>query len=207
MEALLINAMADLDEEKTLSLVEEQLKAGRTAIEIVESCRKGVSIVGERYGQGHYFLSDLVMSEEIFKGVMKLVEPFLPAEEQHHRLKIVMGTVEGDIHDLGKNIVIYLLRSHGYQVYDLGVSVPPEKFLEAINQTGAKVVGISVLLTFCVGAVKKVVELIEEMGLRDQVKIVVGGYPADETVKEFTGVDDCAQDVLKALEIIKKYEM
>jgi len=198
--------MANLEEEKVLLLVNEQLKSGRTAIEVVESCRKGVCIVGEMYSQGTYYLSDLVMSEEIFKRVMSIVESFLPAEEKYHGLRIVMGTAEGDIHDLGKNIVVYLLRSHGFHVYDLGVNVPPEKFLEAVIKTGAKVVGISVLLTFCVGAVKKVVELIEEKGLRDQVKIVIGGYPADKTVREFTGVDDSAQDILKALEIIMKYD-
>ncbi|HHY59917.1 MAG TPA: cobalamin-binding protein [Clostridia bacterium] len=200
----LIKAIAELDEERAIYLVKQQIEAGRSCIDIVEDCRRGVEIVGKKYSQGEYFLSDLVMSEEVFRCVMQVLEPYLAATNPPGGVPVVMGTVEGDIHDLGKNIVTYILRSHGFCVYDLGVNVPPEKFVKAVNETGARYLGLSVLLSFCVGSVKKVVDLLKEVGLRDKVKVVVGGYPVDEIVKEYTGVDAYAQDINQALRIFKK---
>lgn len=200
----LIRSMADLDEELTLSIVKQQIALGRSSVHIVEDCRKGVEIVGQRYSDGEYFLSDLIMSEEIFRRVMELLEPYIVSQNPPDGVPIIMGTVEGDIHDLGKNIVTYLLRSNGFRVYDLGVSVPPEKFVQAVNETGAKIIGLSVLLTFCVGAAKRVVDLLEEVGLRDEIKVIIGGYPVDQLVKEYTGADDYANDIAQAIKIFKK---
>lgn len=196
-------AMAELDEEKTLMLVEERIKAGCTSMEIIESCRRGVEVVGEKYSDSHYYLSDLIMSEEILKGVMRVLEPHIPVNGSPKGLSIVMGTIEGDIHDLGKNIIIYLLRSSGFQVHDLGVDVTPERFIQAVNETKASILGISVLLSFCVGSIKRVVDLLVDTGLRDKVKIVVGGYPVNQQVKEFTGADFYANDVTEALKIYR----
>jgi 5-methyltetrahydrofolate--homocysteine methyltransferase len=204
MEDRLIKAMADLDEEQTLAIVKELIESGRSSISIVEDCRKGVEIVGQRYSNGEYFLSDLIMSEEIFRMVMELLEPHIIYENPPNGVPIVMGTVEGDIHDLGKNLVVYLLRSNGFRVYDLGVNVPPEKFVQAVNETGARFLGLSVLLTFCVGSAKKVVDLLKEVGLREKIKVVVGGYPVDRVVKEYTGADDYANDITQAIKIFKK---
>ncbi|CAA7600775.1 Cobalamin (vitamin B12)-binding domain protein [Acididesulfobacillus acetoxydans] len=197
-------AMGELDEEKVLALVEERIQAGVSPTEIVESCRNGVEIVGRRYSDGVYFLSDLIMSEEIFRGVMRLVEPHIPQGEATNGYTVVMGTIEGDIHDLGKNIIIYLLRSSGFRVYDLGVDVSPERFVQAVSETKTCILGISVLLSFCVGSIKKVVDLLEEAGLRDEVKVVVGGYTVSELVREYTGVDYYAGDVSQALRIIRE---
>lgn len=204
MEDELQIAMADLDEEKTLRLVEERIQAGCTSMDILESCRRGVEIVGVKYSDSDYFLSDLIMSEEILKEVMRILEPHIPVNDSKDGLTsppIVMGTIEGDIHDLGKNIIIYLLRSSGYQVYDLGVDVTPERFVQAVNETNTSVLGISVLLSFCVDPIKKVVDLLRDAGLRDKVKIVVGGYPVNQEVKEYTGADFYANDVTEALKI------
>ncbi|MDA8222334.1 cobalamin-dependent protein [Desulfosporosinus sp.] len=197
-------AMADLDEERTLMLVEERVKAGYSSVEIIESCRRGVEVVGEKYSDSHYYLSDLIMSEEILKGVMRILEPYIPTNGSVKGLSIVMGTIEGDIHDLGKNIIIYLLRSSGYQVHDLGVDVTPERFIQAVNETKASILGISVLLSFCIGSIKKVVDLLEDAGLRDKVKVVVGGYPVNQEVKEFTGADFYANDVTEAMRIYRE---
>lgn len=205
MEDELQIAMADLDEEKTLMLAEERIKAGYTSVEIIESCRRGVEIVGEKYSDSHYYLSDLIMSEEILKGVMRVLEPYIPLNSSEKKgLTIVMGTIEGDIHDLGKNIIIYLLRSSGYQVHDLGVDVTPERFIQAVNETKASILGISVLLSFCIGSIKRVVDLLVEAGMRDKVKVVVGGYPVNQQVKEFTGADFYANDVTEALKIYRE---
>ncbi len=204
----LINAMASLDEEKAIDLVRKKIEAGEAAFNIVEQCRKGVEIVGKRYSEGDYYLSDLVMSEAILKEVMEIIEPHFPQNgTESNGIKVIIGTIEGDIHDLGKNIVIYLLRSSGYNVYDLGVDVPPEKFIEAIKETGAKIVGVCVLLTFCIGYVKKLVDLLEETGLKDQVTVLVGGYPVDEQVKKYTNADYVSNDGAKALKIFKQISM
>lgn len=201
----LIYAMANLEEEKTLAIVREKLQAGEAAFEIVEQCRKGVEIVGQRYSEATYYLSDLIMSEAIFKEVMDVVEPYFPKNSaETNGMKVIMGTIEGDIHDLGKNIVIYLLRSSGYYVYDLGVDVPPEKFIEAIKETGASIVGVCVLLTYCIGSIKKLVDLLVETGFRDQVKVVLGGYPVNAQVKEYTGADYYANDATRGLKIFEQ---
>lgn len=201
MEDELLNAIADLDEEKALALVEEKINDGDSPLKVVELCKRGVEIVGRRYSKGEYYLSDLIMSEEILKGIMNIVEPLIPDNVSTNGMSIVLGTIEGDIHDLGKNIILYLLRSSGFQVYDLGVDVSPEDFVRAVSETKAPILGISVLLTFCISSVKKVVDLLEEAGLRDQVKVVVGGYPVNELVKDYTGVDYYANDVTKVYEI------
>ncbi|MHB8072161.1 cobalamin B12-binding domain-containing protein [Desulfosporosinus fructosivorans] len=204
MEDELQIAMADLDEEKTLMLVEERIQAGYTSMEIIESCRLGVEIVGEKYSDSHYYLSDLIMSEEILKGVMRVLEPYIPVNSSEKGQTIVMGTIEGDIHDLGKNIIIYLLRSSGFQVHDLGVDVKPEQFIQAVSETKATILGISVLISFCVGSIKNVVDLLVDAGLRDKVKVVIGGYPVNRQVKEFTGADFYANDVTEALKIYRE---
>lgn len=203
----LINAVADLDEQKTLALVKEKIKAGETPLEIVEQCRLGVEIVGKRYSEEIYYLSDLIMSEEILRGVMEILTPYFPQQSENNGIKIVMGTIEGDIHDLGKNIVIYLLRSVGFDVYDLGVDVQPQTFVKSIKETGASILGISVLLTFSIGSVKKVVDMISEEGLRDKVTIIIGGYPVSEIIREYTGADYFEKDAIKAVDLIKRISL
>lgn len=205
MKNELISAIANLEEDKAIAIVREKLLSGETAFEIVEQCSKGIEAVGKKYSSGGYYLSDLVMSEAILKEIMKIIEPYYFNEEMvaddEKNIDVVIGTIEGDIHDLGKNIVIYLLRSSGYRVYDLGVDVSPEKFLQAIKTTGAAVIGVCVLLTFCIDHVKKLVDLLEESGYRDKVKVVLGGYPVNKQVQEFTGADCFSNNAATALEI------
>lgn len=200
----LVNSLADLDEEKTLALVRQAVAGGATALDIVEMCRQGVEIVGRRYAEESYFLSDLIMSEEILRGVMQIIEPIFPRQGSGRGRKVVMGTIDGDIHDLGKNIVVYLLRSHGFEVYDLGVDVAPEAFLAKVRETGAAALGISVLLTYCVNSIRKVVKLLEEEGLRDRVAVVIGGYPVDDKVLAYTGADFFGRDAVDAVGIFQR---
>ncbi|MCK8817607.1 cobalamin-dependent protein [Natroniella sulfidigena] len=204
MSEELINAIADLEEERVIMLVKQKIKNGETPLEIIEQCRLGVEIVGQRYREESYFLSDLIMSEEILRGVVKIIAPYFSekygAEEE---VQVVIGTIEGDIHDLGKNILIYLLKSVGINVHDLGVDVKPEEFVKAVQETGASILGISVILTFCIGGIKKVVDLLDESGLRDEVKVIIGGYPVNKRVKEYTGADHFEDDPTEAVELIK----
>ncbi len=204
MQEEFINAIADLKEKKALLLVEKKIKAGETPLEIVEQCQLGVEIVGKRYSEGEYFLSDLIMSEEILREIINILKPYFPdGNNIEKETNIVMGTIEGDIHDLGKNIVIYLLEAAGINVYDLGVDVKPEKFIKALKKTKASILGISVLITFSINSVKKVINLIKEAGLRDNVTIIIGGYPVNETIKEYTGADYYITNAKYAIDLIK----
>ncbi|WP_078810063.1 cobalamin B12-binding domain-containing protein [Selenihalanaerobacter shriftii] len=204
MKKDLINAVADLEEEKALTLVREKIENDITPLEIVEQCQLGVEIVGKRYSDRTYFLSDLIMSEEILRCVMEILAPYFPKEHgDDGEIDIVMGTIEGDIHDLGKNLVIYLLKSVGINVYDLGVDVKPEEFVKGLEETGASVLGISVLLTFTINEVKKVIDLISESDLRDEVTIIIGGYPVNQNIKEYTGADYFETDANNAVELVK----
>lgn len=200
----LISAIANLDEELTLSIVRTLVTAGEAPLKIIEQCRQGVQIVGQKYAEENYFLSDLIMSEEIMRGVVEILEPYFTQQSYQHGAKVIMGTVEGDIHDIGKNIVINQLRSIGFEVYDLGVDVSPEIFINKIIETGATIVGLSVLLTYSINSVKKVIRLLTESGLRDRVTIVIGGYPVNERIREYTGADYFENDAIKAVELIKR---
>lgn len=203
MKNELITAISNLDEETTLEIVKAKVSNGEAPLAIIEQCRQGVQIVGQRYADEEYFLSDLIMSEEIMRGVVEILEPYF---KQCYRngVKVIMGTIEGDIHDIGKNIVINLLRSIGFEIYDLGVDVPPENFLKKIIETDAAIVGISVLLTYSINSVKKLIKLLNEAGVRDRVTIIIGGYPVNERIREYTGADYAENDVIKAVELIKK---
>jgi len=201
LDEKLLNALADLDEEKTIDLVKKALSEGHSPLKVVEICQRGVEIVGQKYCKGEYYLSDLIMSEEILREVMVILEPLITTDIPSNGMTIILGTIEGDIHDLGKNIIHYMLKSSGFKVVDLGVDVAPEVFVRAVNETKAPVLGISVLLSFCVSAVKNVVDLLTDAGLRDQVKIIVGGYPVNEIVKDYTGVDYYTNDITNLFEI------
>jgi methylmalonyl-CoA mutase cobalamin-binding domain/chain len=205
MSDQLIDAVAELEEVKALNIVQDMIDNGYTPLEIVEYCKKGVEIVGERYSNQEYFLSDLIMSEEILKEIMEILEPHFPdkSDDSPGQVDIVMGTIEGDIHDLGKNIVIYLLKSVGINVLDLGVDVKPEEFLKEINKTKAKLLGISVLLTYSIGSVKKVIELIEEADMREDITIIIGGYPVNSFIKDYTGADYYNTSADEAVDMIR----
>ncbi|HHW74118.1 MAG TPA: cobalamin-binding protein [Firmicutes bacterium] len=195
----LIRAISSLEIDSATSLTKQYLSDGVPVVDIIESCRIGVEMVGKRYQDGEYFLSDLVMSEFILKEITELVEPFLPVEECgvnsiSNKPQIVIGTIEGDIHDLGKNIVIFLLRSSGYSVIDLGVDVSKEKFVEAARKSGARIIGICFLLTNCTAVVKELIDTLDDEGLREKVTVIIGGYAADEQTCEYVGADYSATD-------------
>lgn len=200
----LIDAIANLEEDKALELVRRMTEEGYTSLEIVDICRVGVERVGKLYSEEQYYLSDLIMSEEIFKGIMDILQPTFEAPELRNGIKIVIGTIEEDIHDLGKNIVVNLLKSVGFDVYDLGVDVKPEQFIEKIIETGAQILGVSVVLTYSVNYMKKLIRLLEEIKLREKVTVVIGGYPVNEKIREYVGADYFENDATKVVELIKK---
>lgn len=204
MDAL-AQAMRDLDEKKVLELVEVKINEKVPAMEIVAICNQGMVAIGELFSKGEYFISELLFSAEILKGVMKRLDPLLNGSGGGGSAgKVVIGTVKGDIHDIGKNIVITLLRGAGFAVTDLGVDVPAPKFVEALRETGARVLGLSALLNLTYPEMKTVVEEVNRAGLRDQVKIIVGGAPVNEQVRQFAGADYWAPDAVAGVNLCKE---
>lgn len=210
MEKKLTEAFVNLEEHETLETVRQMLQDGKDALEIIENCRNGIQIIGEKYYYGIYYLSDLIVAGEMFRSIINILELDAPefscldSFAAENKPKVIIGTIHGDIHNLGKDIMIFVLRSSGFQVYDLGVNVPPEEFVKAIGQTGARVLGVSVLLTFCFNEVKKLVELLKETGLREKVKVIVGGYPVNEAFREYVGADYCGGDAVSSLDVFNK---
>ena len=204
MDAL-SQAIRDLDEKRVNELVEEKIKAGVPALEIVKICNEGMVSLGDLFSEGVYFISELIFSAEILKGVMKRLDPLLQATgEGSSAGKVVIGTVKGDIHDIGKNIVVTLLRGAGFEVVDLGVDVPAPKFVETVRRTGARVLGLSALLNLTYPEMKAVIEEIAKAGIRVQVKIIVGGAPVNEQVRQFAGADYWAPDAVAGVNLCKK---
>lgn len=197
-------ALRDLDEKKVYEIVEKEIAGGASPLEIINSCNEGMAAIGELFSQCTYFISELIFSAEILKGVMRRIEPLLAgAHAGGGKGKVVIGTVKGDIHDIGKNIVATLLRGSGFDVTDLGVDVSPEKFVDALKQSGAKVLGMSALLNFTYPEMKTVVDAVTAAGLRDKVKIIIGGAPVNEQVRQFSGADYAAADAVAGVEICK----
>ncbi|EHQ89058.1 cobalamin B12-binding domain-containing protein [Desulfosporosinus youngiae] len=183
----LASAIAELEDDKAIELVKQRLDGGTKPLEIVRSLQEGMSEVGSRFEAGDYFLSELILAGEAMKGAMDLLEPHLGGVNQEHRGDVVIGTVHGDVHDLGKNIVVMLLKGAGYNVIDLGVDVPADKFVDAIKEHNAPLVGMSVLLTGCQPAMKDTITAIRNAGL--QTKVIIGGNYVDEIVKNNVGAD------------------
>jgi methanogenic corrinoid protein MtbC1 len=202
----IVDAIVNIDEPTALELADELIRQGVAPIEILEKCREGMSVVGERFEVGTFFLSEMIMAAEIFNRVMDKIRPELMKTVTESRGKIVMGTVEGDVHDIGKNIVIALLEAEGYTVIDLGVDVPAERFVEAIKEHEPDIVGMSSLLTVALESKKKTVDAITEAGLRDKVKIIIGGGRIDahatEYIKPDAATDNAAQGVRLCMKLM-----
>jgi methanogenic corrinoid protein MtbC1 len=202
----LSEALASLNEDEVAKLVRNQIDSGLDAMSIVKELRKGMDIVGERYKQGDYFLSELIVSGEIFKESMKAVEPHLKAgKEAGEGTKMVLATVKGDIHNIGKDIVAVLLRAAGFDVYDLGVDVAPAIIVNKLTETNAPILGMSGLLTPSFQSMKETVRAIEAARMRDKVKIVIGGGVVNELVCRHVGADAFTDDGIEGVEICRKF--
>ncbi|MBN1315277.1 MAG: cobalamin-dependent protein [Anaerolineales bacterium] len=185
---VIVNKLADLEEDAVITLVKEKIDQGADPLLIFDACRRGMILVGEKYECKEYFISDLMMAAEIFKQISIMLEPMLAGKTSETRGAVVIGTVQGDIHDIGKNLVVGMLRAAGFNVHDLGVDVPPEKFIAALRETGASVLALSGLLTIAFDSMKATVEAVNQAGLNG-VKVVIGGGPVTEDVKKYTGAD------------------
>lgn len=206
MSGELTKAVADLQEEEALKLVNQMLEAGTDPNELLVEARDGMEKVGKRFADGEYFLPELIFSAEIFKELTEILKPRMQAEVQQKKIgKVIVGTVAGDIHDIGKDIVVFMLDISGYDVTDLGVDVPKEKFVEALKETGAPVVALSGFLTLAFDAMKETVEAISAAGLRDKVKIMIGGGQIDEEIRKHAGADAYGRDAMAGVALAKEW--
>lgn len=203
----LYDLLVDLKEDDVLNLVQDQLDSGTDPHSIAETCREAMIEIGNLFAKKEYFLSELVMSGEIFREVMELLEPkMLSASENEEKIGIiVIGTVKGDIHDLGKNIMIGTLKSSGFEVYDLGVDVPPERFVEKVKEVEPDILGMSCVISIGWDSLKETVESLKQAGLRNKVKIILGGGGVDEDVLKFAGADAAVKDAIEGIEQCKRW--
>jgi len=191
MDSELFNAIVELRENDVLRLVKEAIESGEDPIAIVERCREAVAVVGDRFAKNEYFLSELFMAAEIFKEAMAILEPEIRKHASSDKKigTVVIGTVSGDVHDVGKNIVISMLRANGFEVYDLGVDVPAEEFVKRVKEVKPDILAMSGLVTISWDSMKQTVEAIKKAGIRDKIKILVGGGTLNEEIAQYVGAD------------------
>jgi trimethylamine corrinoid protein len=204
MAGELVKLLSDLKEQEAMEFVDKALEKGVDAMNLLEETKEAMRIVGERYASCEYFIPDLIFSGEILKGIVQKLEPHLKKGREAEKLgKVIVGTVAGDIHDIGKDLVVFMLDVNGFEVFDLGIDVPMQKFVDAIKETGSPVVGMSGFLTLAFENMKATIEAIKAAGLRDKVKIMVGGGQIDEEVRVFTGADAYGKDAVDAVKLAK----
>ena len=205
MEKPIVQKLANLEEEAFLNLLQEELDGGADPVAILEDCRAGMVLVGKRFEENTYFISDLMMAGELFKQATNLLGPKMQLSGDASRGKVVVGTVKGDIHDIGKDLVVGMLKAANYDVHDLGVDVPPENFIDVLKETKARVLGLSALLTTAFESMKDTVDTIKEAGIRSEVKIMIGGGPVNQEVVEYSGADDWGADAQEAVTLCNRF--
>jgi methanogenic corrinoid protein MtbC1 len=209
MSSSLTKNLIELEREEVLSEVKDRLNQSEDPIKIFEECKQGMELIGERYKNKEYFLAELMLSGDLFKEVTELIEPYLGGKptEGDIKGKIILVTMQGDIHDLGKNILSTLLKLEGFEIYDLGVDVNPDFVIEKVKEIKPDFLGFSALLTTTFDPMKYVVGKLKEAGLRDQLKIMVGGGITTVLVKDYIGADfqtlDGMEGVQYCLDTIK----
>lgn len=209
MTSDLTKNLVELERDKVLSEVKERLNHNEDPMKIFEECKEGMELIGEKYKKKEYFLAELMLSGDLFREVMEIIEPKLGKVQIEGDIKgkVLLATIQGDIHDLGKNILGTLLKIEGFEVHDLGVDVNPDIIVEKVREIQPDFLGFSALLTITFDPMKEVIDKLEKAGLRDKMKILVGGGITTPLVKDYTGADfqtvDAMEGVEYCLEIIK----
>jgi methanogenic corrinoid protein MtbC1 len=202
----LLDAMVNMKEKDAIETARALLDKGEDPLSILNICTQAMQTVGERFENGEYFLPHLMMAGEMLKQISQMVKPKLQGGMSKKKWgRVVIGTVEGDIHDIGKDIVTFILDVNGFEVRDIGIDAAPDRFVEAINEFHPQVVGMSGLLTLAYDSMKNTVEAIEKAGLRDGVKIMIGGGQMSDNVKTYVGADAYCKDAIEGLNLTKKW--
>ncbi|MEW6444223.1 MAG: cobalamin-dependent protein [bacterium] len=200
MNEELSNAMLELKRDDVLRTVKQGLESGDDPLRILEACRRGMALVGERFQSGDYYLAEMMLAGEIFKSVVAVLDPHLSdARRARPRGKVVLATLKGDIHDLGKDLLATLLRAQGFEVLDLGVDVDPSTAVRQIKSSAPDFVGFSALLTSAFPNMKAAAELLEEEGLRSGLKLMVGGGVTTALVRDYVGADFQTTDAMQGV--------
>lgn len=187
-------------------LIKRGMAAGISPYEILtEGMAKDLDIVGKKYEEREYFLTELIMTGETMKTGMEVLAPYLKVGDTKRAGTVVIGTVKGDLHDIGKNIVVTLLSASGFEVHDLGIDVSAEKFVEKVKETKADTIALSALLTTTMIEMENIIKVLEREGIRNKVKVIVGGAPLSGKFAKKIGADTFAPDAIKGVEILKKY--
>jgi len=202
----LVAALSDLQEEEALIITRDRLDAGEAPLGVLADATRAMEIVGRRFADQEYFLPDLMYAGDILRQVTEIITPRLTTTVERNYLgTVVLGTVAGDIHNIGKDIVAFMLDVNGFKVYDLGVDVPPARFVEKIREVKPDMVGLSGLLTVAFQAMKETVDAIKAADLRSQVKIMIGGSQVDEQVMNFAGADAFCLDAMAGVSYAKQW--
>lgn len=205
MSKELIEAIIEMREEDAVAITNQLLDSGTDPVDILDDCREAMGIIGRRFETGESFIPELILAGEILAQISAIIKPRMQQAGESKKLgKIVLGTVQGDIHDIAKDIVGFMLDINGFEVTDLGVDVPPAKFVEAVKQTGAKIVGLSGFLTLAFDPMKATVKALKDAGLTD-VKVMIGGGQIDENIRQYTGADAYGKDAMAAVAIAKSW--
>jgi methanogenic corrinoid protein MtbC1 len=206
MTQALVDAIADMREEDALKLATTALDGGTPPLEVLDDCRKAMSIVGQRFAAGECFVPELILAGEMLREISALVKPrMVGTVEVPKHGKVVLGTVQGDIHDIGKDIVFFMLEVNGFDVTDLGVDVPIETFVDKVREMQPDVVALSGFLTLSYDAMKETIQALTDAGLRDRVKVMIGGGAVDEQIRGFAGADAYGADAMAAVELAKTW--
>lgn len=206
MSQELIDAITEMREEDALQITNQMLDSGKSPLEVLEACRQAMEVIGKRFESGDCFIPDLILAGEMLNQVSAVIKPRMQQEVGGAQKlgKVVIGTVEGDIHDIAKDIVAFMLDINGFEVTDLGVDVPPARFVEAAKNTGSKVVALSGFLTLAYDPMKATVEALKAAGMSD-VRVMIGGGQIDEQIRQYAGADAFGRDAMTAVNLAKQW--
>ncbi len=202
----LVNAIVNMAEGEAAQITTQLLDEGVDPLDILSDCREAMTIIGGRFEREEAFLPELMMAGEILKTISELVKPKMTSGSQQERIgNVVIGTVQGDIHDIAKDIVVFMLDINGFEVFDLGVDVPPGVFVEKIKETGASILALSGFLTLAYDPMKATVEAMGEAGLDEKVKVMIGGGQVDDYACEYANADAWGPDAMSAVRLAKEW--
>lgn len=205
MSKKLVDAMVGMKEQDAISIAKDLVDKGTDPLEIFGACREAMDAVGKRFEKGEFFLPELMMAGEMLRQISELIKPLMKEEAKSggDAGKVIIATVAGDIHDIGKDIVVLMLDVNGFDVLDLGIDVPADKIVDAIKDFQPSVVGLSGFLTLAFDSMKDTVDKIKDAGLRDNIKIMIGGGQIDEEIVKHSGADAFGKDAMEAVKLAK----
>ena len=207
-EKQLVEAISEMREEEAFALAKAMLDRGDDPVRVLELCREAMDIVGKRFEKQEYFLPELVLAGEMLENIGAIAKPLIQEKSGGEAKKlgrVLIGTVHGDLHDIGKNIVTFMLDINGFEVKDIGIDVPVAKFVEEIREFKPAVVGLSGFLTLAFDSMKETVQAIEAAGLRNEMKIMIGGGQVDEAVRTYTGADAYGANAVAAVTLCRQW--